>query len=423
MARRTKPVIPAVTPGARPPRRWGRRRARRGLPSPTSVGVDMLAHSRPLPDDAGPRVVGTGEVAFQRIVERIRSATRSVDIRAFLWRDDDAGNLLGEAVLRAAERGAQVRIHKDRIAAVYEYAGGNKQSFFHKRVNPVHGVQAWFLGAVFRAKGSFRQRPNALSQAVLAHPNIKVEHLRNRFDHSKVYVVDDEWMCLGSMGIGDNHRHDWVDLMVELDGADHVARLRQRMAGDDEFDPSRGLDFLVHSRSAHRPKTCPMLTHRLGLIDSAKTALTVEMAYLGDVRFTRALVRAIERGVAVTLVTAARADVLGNSNRSTCETLRRLTGGPDHLRIVVLPRMVHSKAVVIDHRWVDIGSANFTRLSHGVYDEINLYADHAPFARALEAEIARHAEEGEIIAGKLALKAVRTQLERAIVAFQSRKGG
>ncbi|MEZ4402139.1 MAG: phosphatidylserine/phosphatidylglycerophosphate/cardiolipin synthase family protein [Kofleriaceae bacterium] len=419
MARRTKPVMPV----ARPPRRWARRRARRGLPSPQSIPVDVLAHSQPMAAGAGPRVVGTGEVAFQRIVERIGAATRSVDIRAFLWRDDDAGNLLGEAVLRAADRGAKVTIHKDRIAAVYEYAGGNKQSFFHKRVDPIRGVQAWFLGAVFRAKGSFRQKPNALSQAILGHANIRVEHLRKRFDHSKVYVVDDEWMCLGSMGIGDNHRHDWVDLMVELDGADHVARLRQRMAGDDEFDPSRGVDFLVHSREAHRPKTCPMLTHRLALIDSAKAAITVEMAYLGDVRFTRALVRAIERGVAVTLVTAARADVLGNSNRSTCETLRRLTGAPDHLQIVVLPRMVHSKAVIIDHRWVDVGSANFTRLSHGVYDEINLYADHAPFAVDLEAEIARHALEGEVVAGKLTQKPVRTQIERAVVAFQSRRGG
>lgn len=418
MARRTKPI-----PAARPARLWPRRRARRGLPAPASLGVDLLAQSRPMPAAAGPRVVGTGEVAFQRIVERIGAATRSVDIRAFLWRDDDAGNLLGEAVLRAAERGAKVTIHKDRIAAVYEYAGGNKQSFFHKRVDPIRGVQAWFLGAVFKAKGSFKQKPNPLAAAVLDHPNITVEHQRKRFDHSKVYVVDDEWMCLGSMGIGDNHRHDWVDLMVELDGAEHVSRLRQRMAGDDEFDPSRGLDFLVHSRQAHRPKTCPMLTHRLALIESAKVALTVEMAYLGDVRFTRALLRAIERGVAVTLVTAARADVLGNSNRATCEFLRKKSGAPDHLQIVVLPRMVHSKAVVIDHRWVDIGSANFTRLSHGVYDEINLYADHAPFALALEDEIARHAEEGELIAGKLASKPVRTSIERAVVAFQSRRGG
>lgn len=422
MRRRTKPMK-----AARPPRLWPRRTTERAaarvLTVPAEPAVDLLAGSQPVPADAVPRVVGTGDVAFQRIVDRIERARRSVEIRAFLWRDDDAGNLLGEAVLRAAERGVEVRIHKDRIAAVYEYAGGNKQSFFHKRVDPIRGFQAWFLGAVFRAKGSFRQKPNPLSQAILDHDNIRVEHLRKRFDHSKVYVVDDEWMCLGSMGIGDNHRHDWFDLMVELDGPQHIARLRQRMAGEDEFDPSRGIDFLVHSRAAHRPKTCPMLTHRLALLDSARTSLTVEMAYLGDVRFTRALARAVARGVQLTLVTAERADVLGNVNRATCERLRKLTGAPDHLRIVFLPRMVHSKVVVIDHRYVDVGSANFTRLSHGVYDEINLYADAAPFALALEDEIARHAEHGEVVSGRILGRPVRTQIEKAVVAFQSRRGG
>ena len=113
----------------------------------------------------------------------------------------------------------KVTIHKDKIAAVYEYTGGNKQSFFHKRVDPIRGFQAWFLGAVYRAPGSFKQRPNALSQQILAHPNIRVEHMRKRFDHSKLYIIDDRYLALGSMGIGDNHRHDWIDVMVEVEGA------------------------------------------------------------------------------------------------------------------------------------------------------------------------------------------------------------
>jgi len=415
MVRRAKPA-----PRSKP-RLWSRKKAR-GLLATGAGAVDVLAGSQPMVGD-NPRVVGSGSEAFKRIVERVGRARRSVDIRAFLWRDDDAGNQFGEAVLAAAERGAKVTIHKDRIAAVYEYSGGNRQSFFHKRVDPVRGVQAWVLGAVFKKKGSFKQKPNALVQAILTHPNIVVEHSRKRFDHSKVYTVDDEWMCLGSMGIGDNHLHDWVDLMVELDGAEHVSRLRARMAGEDEFDPSRGIDFLVHSREAHRPRTCPMLTHRIALIDSARLSLTIEMAYMGDRRFTQALARAVNRGVEVTLVTAARADVLGNLNRATCDTLRRLTGAPDHLRIVLLPRMVHSKVTVIDRRVVDIGSANFTRLSHGVYDEINLYADHAPFAAALEAEIARHCVEGLVVDERLGYRKMVTQFEKAIVAFQSRRGG
>jgi phosphatidylserine/phosphatidylglycerophosphate/cardiolipin synthase-like enzyme len=317
----------------------------------------------------------------------------------------------------------KVTIQKDRIAAVYEYTGGNKQSFFHKRVDPVRGFQAWFLGRVYRAPGSFKQKPNPIAEAMLNHRNITVEHLRKRFDHSKLFIIDDDTLVLGSMGIGDNHRDDWVDLMIELDGAEHVARLRERMAGGDEFDPSRGIDFLVHSREAYRPRTCPMLTHRLALIDGARESLTVEMAYLGDRRYTQALARAVQRGCEVTLVTAWQADVLGNVNRATCDALLRLTGAPRNLTIVLLPRMVHSKVVVIDHRWVDIGSANFTPLSHGVYDEINLYADAAPFALALEAEIARHCEEGRVVEQRVGYRRVYTQIEKVIMAYQSRKGG
>ncbi|MDQ3370049.1 MAG: phosphatidylserine/phosphatidylglycerophosphate/cardiolipin synthase family protein [Myxococcota bacterium] len=387
-----------------------------GLPGP------LGAASSPL-DCGSLKVLGSGEVAFQAIVERVRNAQKSVEIRAFLWRDDEAGNILGDAVLEAADRGARVTIHKDKIAAVYEYTGGNKQSFFHKRVDPIRGFQAWFLGAVYRAPGSFKQRPNDLSQRILAHPNIRVEHQRKRFDHSKIYIVDDHYLALGSMGIGDNHRHDWIDVMVAAEGQQYVERLRERMAGLDEFDPSRGLDFLVHSREAHRKHSCPMISHRLALMDAAEKSLTVEMAYLGDNRFTAALARAVQRGIDVTLVTADQADVLANINRATCDALMRLTGAPENLTIVLLPRMVHSKVVVIDHRFSDVGSANFTSLSHGVYDEINLYADSEPFARALETEIARHCEDGRVASSRLTYRKMYSGLERFVMAYQSRRGG
>ena len=373
--------------------------------------------------DAPVRVLGSGDVAFQQIVERVRAAKRSVEIRAFLWRDDEAGNMLGEAVLAAANRGVRVAIHKDKIAAVYEYTGGNKQSFFHKRVDPIRGFQAWFLGTVYRAPGSFKQRPSTLAQEILAHANIRVEHQRKRFDHSKLYIIDDQALVLGSMGIGDNHRHDWIDLMVEVEGAEHIARLRERMAGLDEFDPSRGIDFLVHSREAHRKHSCPMISHRLALIDGAERSLTVEMAYLSDRRFTAALARAVQRGVHVHLVTADQADVLANINRATCDALMRLTGAPANLTITLVPRMVHSKVVVIDHRFCDLGSANFTPLSHGVYDEINLFVDSEAFAAAVEAEIAAHCADSRVAESRLTYRRVYSGLERAIMAYQSRRGG
>ena len=378
----------------------------------------FLRASRP----GNPRVFAGGELAFTQILRRVDQAEATIEMRAFLWRDDECGNRMGRALLAAAERGVKVHILKDRIAAVYEYSGGKKQSFFHKRVAPGQGVQAWFLGITLKNKGSFKQRPNSLAAKILAHPNIEVGADLKRFDHSKLFVFDERHVVLGSMGIGDNHHTDWVDIMVETEGDDHVHRLRQRIANEVDFDPGRHIDFLVHSRDAHPPRTCPMVDERLGLIDAAESTVTVEMAYLGDKRFTQALLRAVKRGVNVVLITS-RADVLGNVNMATCDILLKRSGAPKNLTICVLPRVVHSKFVVVDSRHADIGSANFTPLSHGVYDEVNLYANDVDFAGRLEEVALAHTSEGQVLGQRVAYRHFVANVERAIMAYQSRKGG
>ncbi|ACY15125.1 phospholipase D-like domain-containing protein [Haliangium ochraceum] len=369
------------------------------------------------------RVLQAGRVAVAGILERIAQAEHSIEVRAFLWRDDDVGNRIGRALLAAADRGVKVRIHKDRIAAVYEYTGGNRQSFFHKRVSPIERLQAWLLGAVYHGPGRHRQQPSELAEAIVGHDNIEVCHEHKRFDHSKLFVFDERIITLGSMGIGDNHENEWVDVMVELEGAEHVRRLRERLSGSALFEPEREVDFLVHNRASERRRSCPMLGQRLALIDAAERTLTVEMAYMGDRRFTSALLRAIHRGVEVRLVTAALADVLGHLNRSTCDSLLKRTGAPHNFTIVLLPRMVHAKIVVVDGRITDLGSANFTPLSHGVYDEINLYADDEDFAGAVEAAIAEHCSEGEVVSGRLGYRRFRSRVERMVVAYQARASG
>ena len=85
----------------RPVRRrsFGRRRARH-VHQMKAVGLPASLQSVSTPVDGGSlRVLGSGEVAFQAILTRISEAKKSVEIRAFLWRDDEAGNQMGEAVL------------------------------------------------------------------------------------------------------------------------------------------------------------------------------------------------------------------------------------------------------------------------------------------------------------------------------------
>lgn len=369
------------------------------------------------------RLFEGGRIAFDEVLRRIDEARSSIDMRAFMWRDDETGHQVARALLRAADRGVRVTITKDAIAAVYEYSAGSKQSFFHKRLDLLRRSQAWFLRVVYFNWGGVRQQPSDLAEAMLAHPNISVDFETPRYDHAKIFVFDESRIILGSFGIGNDHRFTWLEKVVELEGAHHVARLRARLSGEAEFDPRRSVDFLVHSRKLHPRGTCPMLAERLKLIDGARRSLVVEMAYLGDPRFTDALVRAVQRGVEVTVLTAAHADILGHLNRAVCDQLLRVTGAPANLKVFLYPEMVHTKVVVVDGRYCDIGSANFTRLSHGVYDEINVYLDDEAFAEQVAGTTLAHCAEAEPAGPRIDYNVLYFHVERAIEAFQGRHGG
>lgn len=385
----------------------------RTLLRPSTITLD---HPRVQALDGGRR-------AFERLIHRANVAQTSIDLRIFIWRDDVAGNRFGRALLGAANRGVNVTIHKDRIGANYEYLDGSRQSFFHKNIATVHRLQVEFMRFTHGGSGSYRQESNPLADALLKHPNVTVVCDDMRYDHSKLFVFDGRTLVLGGMGIGDDHCGDWLDIMVEVQSDRLVERLERRLSGSGAFDPRQKYDFLLHDVSGSEPGSCPMLAERLALIDGAERSLQIEMAYLGDKRFTAALGRALKRGVDVALTTCFESNVLGQLNRRTCDTLLRTTGAAEHLRVVSVTRMVHSKAVVIDERFVDVGSANFTPLSHGTYTEVNLFADDAGLAQQVGDLMAIHAAEGERIRGdRVPFRPFRAAVERAIVAYQSRRG-
>jgi len=364
-------------------------------------------------------LLATGELAFERVLRRIDSARRTILVRSFNWRDDATGEMVARALLRAADRGVIVTILKDRVGMHYEYLEGSKQSFFHKSIGLRVRLQTWFLMAVYGQWGSLKQRPSEVAQAILQHPNITVHRDQKRFDHAKVYVFDDETVILGGMGIGDDSRLENVDFMVEVTGRDAAFRLNERHEGRVAFDPERQFDYLLHSFVANGDSEDTLAEQRLRLIRGAQRSLTIAMAYLGDRACTRALLDAVNRGVRVTLLTSARANVLGDLNLRTCDDLLRRTRNAPNLRVFLHPSMVHGKAVVVDGERVDIGSANFTRLSHGGYEEVNLYCQDAVFARAVEAAIEHSGQQSQTARHPVPHRRLSALIERMISAYQA----
>jgi cardiolipin synthase len=365
-----------------------------------------------------------GKAAFARILQRIDEAVRSILVRCFEWRDDETGEMVARALLRAADRGVEIQILKDRVGMAYEHLEGSKQSFFHKRIGLIPRLQTWSLMTVYGRWGSLRQKPAPLADALLNHQMVTVNRHEKRFDHAKLYVFDDETVILGGMGIGDDFRHHNVDFMVEISGGQAAARLADRYEGRAPFDPGRTFDYLLHSfkgGGTSKGKRVALAKQRLALIASAQKRLTIEMAYFGDKACTTALVDAVKRGVFVTVLTAARANIIGDLNLWTCAQLLRRTGSPDNLRIVLHPRMVHGKAIVGDSAWVDIGSTNFTSPSHGGYEEVDLFCRDAGFAKRVEDAIEHDIRDGKAARLPIRYRRSYVAVERMLCSVHGRK--
>ena len=383
----------------------------------------MSLTSFPVPtpaESATFELLAGGTIAFERILSRIGQARHSVMIRCFEWRDDDTGRSIARALLAAADRGVEVTIWKDRIGGYYEHLEATKQSFFHKKINLHARVQLFFLMTFYGRWGSLRQKPSELGTALVAHPNVRFK-TEKRFDHAKLYQFDDETVILGGMGIGDDFRDVNVDFMVEIGGGDAAERLGDRYEGRARFDAGRSFDYLLHSFRGQARTGESLSAQRLELIASVRNRLTIAMAYLGDPEPTDALVAAVKRGVSVTLLTAARANVGGDLNLHHCAEILRRTGSPENLRLVLHPRMVHGKAIVGDGEWVDLGSTNFTRLSHGGYEEVDVFCRDRMFARRVEQAIEHELGNGAPARLPLAYSRLRVLTETMVSAFQGRK--
>ena len=354
-----------------------------------------------------------GEAAFDRMLRLIEAAERSIDLHAYIWRDDPTGRSMARALLDAADRGVAVRIFKSADAVEHEVHEAGGQSFFHKRLTISAHFRATTLHGFYGNRLKIaRQQRNPLAPALAHHPNIDLQ-VGAHFDHSKVLIVDERVLVLGGMCIGDDAHFDLLDYMVELDGAQHVARLRARWAGQARFDPTRAFDFLVNGAGE------TLRADRLALIGTAQHRLRIEMAFFGDPAFTDAICAAVDRGVHTTIVAARRAGKLRWYNPHVFNLIRTRTGAPPTLRIALHPTIVHAKLVVVDESHVDIGSANFTRLSHEGYRETNVHLRDPVVARTLGWVIDRHAAEARVTRRRIRHSKVRARLE---LHFMNRAG-
>ena len=308
------------------------------------------------------RFLVDGEEYFNRLTEVVEQARESIDIRTYIFDNDDV-SLKMARLLRDKSEALEIRILVDGLADIFAsrldsetmpddvvlpssisgYLTYESQIAFRKQTNP------WFTG-----------------------------------DHAKVTIVDGETAFVGGMNIGREYRYDWHDLMMEVDGPvvqklqhdfdrtwaksgwmGDLGWLLAEVRGRDEVEAGDGIPLRVLKTTVHNSQ---LYRAQIAAIRNARNRIYIQNAYFSDDKIMYELAKARRRGVDVRVIIGADNDsgVLSLSNQKAINTM--LHHG---IRVYSYPGMSHVKAAVYDG-WACLGSANFDKLSLQINHEINL---------------------------------------------------
>jgi len=323
------------------------------------------------------RFLVDGEAYFDRLSSAISTAQGSVNIRTYIFDNDDVALEMAD-LLRQKSEEVDVRILVDGLADLF----ATRQDS--------HSLPAG------------TQLPPSISRYLAYESKVQFRKQSNPWftgDHAKVTLVDEDLAFVGGMNIGREYRHDWHDLMMEVSGP-VVAQLQYEF--DQAWAKSSMLgDFAWLASALNRPKAgqseaiypirvlsteihdSEIYRAQVAAIRRARHHIFIENTYFSDDRILFELALARRRGVDVRVILASSGDspMLDLSNQAAINTMLR-----HGIRVYRYPGMTHVKAAVYDG-WACLGSANFDKLSLQVNSEINLATSHPATVEKLLAEV------------------------------------
>lgn len=303
-----------------------------------------------------------GENFFPRLVHEIQSAEESIDIRLYLFDNDDYALKIAN-LLKQRSKEIKVRVLVDGIGTI-SAASGQSASL-------PEGYEP----------------PPKIIRYLESDSDIDVRMALNPWltgDHTKTIVIDNRIAYLGGMNVGREYRYDWHDLMTELRGpiVDEIqtsfekAWRLQSFLGDIRATLYRPGDPVNKPLPDHipirllytKPGDSQILRTQLAAITRAKQRIYIQNAYFTSDDIIYELAQARRRGVDVRIIIPYQSDsgIITRSNVRAINTM--LDNG---IRVFIYPGESHIKGAIYDG-WICLGSANFDQLSLRINKELNI---------------------------------------------------
>jgi cardiolipin synthase A/B len=356
------------------------------------VPVPPSPHAVPVPEDtrhlarlgeavtgapllAGNRVeiLHCGEQAYPAMLDAVESAERRIDLVTYIFDSDETGRAFAAALGRAAARGVRVRVLLDGVGELYSFPRA-------RRMLRKQGVQV-----------------RRFLPPRLLPPSFMI-NLRN---HRKILLVDDRVAFTGGMNISDRHlasRADnarrVVDMHFALSGP-VLASFAQIFLADwlhaggepDREVPSPAPAGTALCRAIADGPDEPLdrlLQLLVGAVAMARRRVIIVTPYFIPPReLLGALQSAALRGVDVAVLLPGRNNLFFMHRAMRHGLWELLERG---VRVYYQPApFVHTKLLVVDDEYAQVGSANVDPRSLRLNFELNVEIFDAEVAAALHA--------------------------------------
>ena len=325
------------------------------------------------------QLLRNGAEYFPALEAAIEHAQQEIYLETYIFADDPTGQRIAEALIRAAHRGVVTRVLVD--------GWGAKNFLSEKLFNKLkqQGVQI------------AKYRPEIAPWQYRSH--------RLRRLHRKLVQIDGQIAFIGGINIIDdmhtpNHTPPRLDFAVKVEGPVlpyivftmkrvwALVQLIQFKQSDVSIFLDRKSGHIVGKQVAKFVIRDNLRNRRaierayLAAIRTAKQEIILAHAYfLPGIRFRRALIDAVQRGVSVILLLQGRVEymLLHYAERALYGQLLR-AGIEIH---EYHKSFLHAKVAVIDKRWATVGSSNIDPFSLLMAREANLFVRDEAFAHEL----------------------------------------
>lgn len=311
-----------------------------------------------------------GDRIFPAMLEAVRSARHTITLETYVYWSGSIGREFADALAEQARAG--VRVH-----VLLDWVGGQLDDSLLEQMQ-VAGVQV--------------RRYNP--------PRWYNLHRMNNRTHRKLMVVDGTVGFIGGVGIADAWRGDaqdarhWRDTHYRASGP--VVGQIQSAFIDNWLQATgvvlHGAHYLPETRSsgdssAHVFTSAPgggaesmQLMYLMSITAAARSIDLAASYFVPDDVAVNSLVAAVRRGVRVRIILPGpHMDVELVRRASRAEWGKLLVAGAELHEYQ--PTMFHCKVMVVDGRWVSVGSTNFDNRSFSINDEANMNVYDARFAQ------------------------------------------